>query len=372
MKKFLSILLSCTFVFGMATGCKSKETSKKRKPSKKTTATKADDDDDDIVEEPTEKSTTTTEATTSTFVFGIDPSETKDLTYQTWNDPYGYTSIQAPANWEVSYVIGDLISFAVVAKDTTCPDRMLVFQLLATPFVRSQEAKDFYSMNYTDPSQNPYVMNPILTTGTTEGFFSECGEYVGIRNFGKICDLDKNNVIFNTIIEGTCQMESGNYVKGLFGGAVWDFGYVEAFGCDVGWYNVSDLLMMTCPEEDFTEWIPVMTAMLDSLTFSDAFKQERNREWQQILQTSQYLTEIADQMGDMLMDSWYYSQETQDILSQRQSDATLGRDRVVDTFTGDIYYAPPGFADHFPSGQYETLGENDPRYRQPVTGTIYY
>lgn len=376
MKRLLSIMLSCVFILGILCSCsKTEETTKKKsKKTKKTEAIETDIDDDptEDTESPSTPSETTTEATTTAPQVKIVPSETSSLNFVRQTDGYGYVSMEAPDDWEVTFYVNDLISYAIVARDKNCPDRTFIFQLLATPFLRSQAAKDFYSMNYLDPSQNPYLINPILDTPTIEAFFSECGEYVSIRNFAKICDIQDTSGVFHEMMEGTCQMDTGNYVKGIFGGWVWDIGYMEAYGVDCGWYNVSMLMMMTAPEEEFTEWMPILARMLNSVTFSEAFQQDRNRAWQQAIGMSNYLSQLADQMGDMIMDSWYYSQETSDIISQKQSDATLGRERVVDTDTGDIYYAPPGFADSNRDDQYQPLEENDPRYRESVAGTISY
>lgn len=375
MKRLLSITLSCTFIFGLFCACgKSEETTRKKSEKTKRTTVETDIDDDptEDTDAPSTTTETTTEAPTTTPPIKIVPSETSNLNFVRYDDGYGYASMEAPENWEVTFYVNDLISYAIVARDKTCPDRSFVFQLLATPFLRSQAAKDFYKMSYLDPSQNPYVINPILDTPTIEAFFSECGEYVSIRNFAKICDIQDTSGVFHEMMEGTCQMDTGNYVKGMFGGWVWDIGYMEAYGIDCGWYNVSMLLMMTAPEEEFTEWMPVLAYMFNSVTFSEVFQQDRNRVWQQTVGMSNYLSQIADQMGDMIMDSWYYSQETSDIISQMQSDATLGRERVVDTDTNDIYYAPPGFADSDPDDQFQPLEENDPRYREGVAGTISY
>ena len=59
----------------------------------------------------------------------------------------------------------------------------------------------------------------------------------------------------------------------------------------------------------------------------------------QTVTTSQQLSQAADAMQDSIMSSWENRNRSQDIMSQKQSDATLGYERVVDVETGEIYKA---------------------------------
>ena len=45
-------------------------------------------------------------------------------------------------------------------------------------------------------------------------------------------------------------------------------------------------------------------------------------------------------------------------MSQKQSDATLGYERVYDTETGEVYRATNGFTDVYDGKRYETLTED--------------
>ena len=273
--------------------------------------------------------------------------------------------------------MADLITFGVYAYDTTHPDRFLFFQLFASPFLKSKEAHDmwqqYFSGDYTG-GENLFVLHPYLSHPTTEGFFMDCGPgYLSIENFTKVATIDPSNAMFGEVIEGTfTPTNTGKQVTALCAASVIEGAIEYVYGVDCGWYNIADILIMAAPEEDYTNWVPVMSQMLNSMTFSQAFHEDRNREWAQINQTMQYMSNIADQIGDMIMDTWENTNDTYDIISQQRSDATLGRERVVDKETGEIYYAPLGFSDNYVGDRYEPLSENDSRDRDPVVGTIYY
>ncbi len=384
MKRKIAVFICLTLLLNLLCACSSKEestqTSKKKKKTKsQTNITETIESTEDIDTSDSEKPTTTTvetteEPTTSVQQISIEPADTKKINWVEVKDPYGYTSVTVPDTWKVEFIMTDLIGYGLIAQDETCPDRIFIFQLLASPFVKSKESHDFWAKNAGGNymgSSNAFVDHPYLTTPTTEGFFAECGgAYMNLNDFAMITKLEENNPLFGDVIEGTCKSPNGNYVTGVFGGSVWNTMDYWMSGIDCGWYSVSNLLVMAAPEEDYTNWIPVMTQMFNSINFSEQFMQDRNREWAQIIGTSQYLGKMADQMGDMIMDTWNKSSETHDILSQMRSDSTLGRERVVDNETGEIYYAPNGFSDEYYGTRYSALPENDPRYRNPVAGTL--
>jgi hypothetical protein len=389
MKKRIALYICCVMILNLACACSSKteSTTKKTKKTKVSKATTEatdvidDTDDTDVPDDtvaPKKAPKDTTQATTTALAkqVSVQLNDTQQINWVEVKDPYGYTSIKVPDTWQVEFILTDLIGYGLIAHDTTCPDRIFVFKLLASPFLKSKAAHDFWSKNaYGDymGGTNDFVKNPYLTSPTTEGFFTECApDYLTMPNFSKIAVLEENNAIFGDLLEGTCTSPNGNPITGVFGGSVWNTIDYPMNGIDCGWYSVSNVLVMAAPEEDYTNWIPVMTEMFNSIYFSEQFMQDRNREWAQIIGTSQYLSKMADQMGDMIMDTWNKSMETYDILSQMRSDSTLGRERVVDNETGEIYYAPNGFSGEYDGTRYSPLSENDPRYRDPVVGTLTY
>ena len=70
------------------------------------------------------------------------------------------------------------------------------------------------------------------------------------------------------------------------------------------------------------------------------------------------------------MSSWEKRTNSHDIIRQRESDATLGYDRVVDTQTGKIYRVDTGLMDGYSGSRYEILESGSSLYNEPVDGYI--
>ena len=83
------------------------------------------------------------------------------------------------------------------------------------------------------------------------------------------------------------------------------------------------------------------------------------------MQISQNFNETMD----AIMSSWESRNRSQDIMSQKQSDATLGYERVYDTETGEIYKATNGFTDAYNGERYQAVTD-DNMYAQPISGYI--
>ena len=69
------------------------------------------------------------------------------------------------------------------------------------------------------------------------------------------------------------------------------------------------------------------------------------------------------------MSSWQQRDKSQDIMSQKQSDATLGYERVYDTDSGKIYKATNGFTDVYTGNRFKPVTD-DNMYAEPVSGYI--
>ena len=93
-----------------------------------------------------------------------------------------------------------------------------------------------------------------------------------------------------------------------------------------------------------------------------------NKEQSTQVATVQANAKIYDEISDMIMDSWNKRNNSYDIISQKQSDATLGYERVYDTETGEVYRAYNGFTDDYSGSRYQAI--TDDMYTSTISGYI--
>jgi hypothetical protein len=164
-------------------------------------------------------------------------------------------------------------------------------------------------------------------------------------------------------------MNNGRDYEGIFTSSLVD---TPMYYQQMDWDLAAGTTCIMLPVEQFTDWLGVMLQIYASLSFTDAYYTDRNIVWEQTFQTSNYIMYNANQTSDMIMDSWENSNRSSDITSQEYSDATLGRERVYDTETGDVYYADNGWSDSYSGTRYEPVESGSDYYLQPVVGTISY
>jgi hypothetical protein len=268
-------------------------------------------------------------------------------------------------------------------------DYFFFFGLKFEGYMKSKKARNWQKKWY--PS-TMFAKLPAISPQNTEGFFkvwNEAADYSNkaemksnyfnhINDFKVIENLGKNN-IGGDIVRATFTNDKGELNQGLFTATVKSAGtyYVKenpmsfslnAPQVDVWPLNVYNIIYMSAPDADFVNWQPVLDNCLATIEFSEKFISGFNKEEDSVLKTVQANQKIYDQISDMIMDSWEKRSASYDIISQKQSDATLGYDRVYDTTTGDIYKADLDFMDHDWNGKYERV--TDDMYTKPTSGYI--
>ncbi|MBQ5973881.1 MAG: hypothetical protein IJL69_06725 [Oscillospiraceae bacterium] len=329
--------------------------------------------------ESTTTEATTTEATTTAQQLKITPTESSQVRMTAYSDPAGYFTMEIPQGWTVKTGLRpsrefDLISFAIEVTDPRNPDRMLYFNLNCVAGLQSQEAHDWYVRYYGAGDQ--FAQMPVISPLSTAGLFEGMKTLYGYDAFSVLDTMP--GAFGGDVLAATCtSAATGRTLEGLFAATVtaneylvqrdmFDFfsGYV-----DVGLVTVYDVVMETAPQEEFLDWQPILDRCLGSIRFTEAFHTQRQEQWRRVMGTAQYLSRAADEMRTMLMDSWSYRSTTYDVISQKQSDATLGYERVYDTETGEYYKAELGFGDWYGGTRYQTV-DTDEAYLAPVTGYI--
>ena len=315
----------------------------------------------------------------------ITKSETSLVEYEKYDN--GLISLDIPKGWTVEVAPLDYIHYSFKLYNPNNKKIMLLFGMKLEGYNKSEAAKNWEKKYY--PS-NMFAKTPVINPQTTEAFYKVWNEtanylntydvkyeYLPLMNEFTIIENLGSNVIGGDILRATYKDDNSNLIQGLFTATVKDVGsyYVNSnvmnfnsSKIDVFPLNVYNIILMTAPDEEFNNWQGILDKSLSSLEFSETFVNGFNKEEASILATIQANQKVYDQISDMIMDSWEKRNNSYDIISQKQSDATLGYERVYDTDTGEIYKAYNGFTDGYSGSKYKSI--TDDMYTAPISGYI--
>ena len=127
-------------------------------------------------------------------------------------------------------------------------------------------------------------------------------------------------------------------------------------------------MFITAPKDELINWESVLNKMSSSLQFTDTFVNQFYSQEDAVMKNFQNVRNICNQMTDSIMSSWESRNASYDIMSQKQSDATLGYERVYNTETGDVYKAYNGFTDDYDGKKYQSI--TDDMYTKSIKGYI--
>ena len=305
--------------------------------------------------------------------------ETKSLKYVEYNN--GLVKLKVPEGWKVD-VIGDYIHYTVKAYDPNNPTYQFFFNLKTEGYNKSEAAKAWQKKFYPNEI---FAKNPVISTKDTEGFykiFNELGPlnntstftFPTITDFTVVEKLGKG-LVGGDVLRATFKDKDGNDAEGLFSAYVYDVGphyvsedFLSAKQVDIQYLSVYDTMFITAPKDEFINWEEPLSIIASSLEFTDKFLSGFNSEQDAVMKNFQNVRNICNQITDGIMDSWEKRNASFDIMSQKQSDATLGYERVYDTKTGEVYKAYNGFTDDYDGKRYKTI--TDDMYTKGISGYI--
>ena len=312
-------------------------------------------------------------------------SENKKIEYEDYDN--GLVSLKIPKGWKVDVAPTDYIHYSFKVYNPNNPNYMFLFGLKQEGFLKSELARSTYQKLYPDAMFSKLAP---IDPQTTEAFYKVWNENVKLSNETELKQeyfpyLNEFTVIDNLgattlggdILRATFKDNNGNLMQGLFTSTVMSTGsyYIntDMFNLfsekvDVWPLNVYNIIFMTAPEEDFINYESILDYCISTITFSDKFMNGFNTEESNLVSTIKANQQVYDEISDMIMDSWEKRNNSYDIISQKQSDATLGYERVYDTETGDIYKAYNGFTDDYHGDRYQSI--TDDMYTSSISGYI--
>ena len=316
----------------------------------------------------------------------IKENETKNIEYETFDN--GLVKLQIPKGWQVTVAPGvDYIHYNFKVYDPNDDNYIFFYALKFEGYMKSEKARNWQKKYY--PS-TMFAKLPAIDPQNSEGFYkvwniavdysnkeeTKTKYFNHMNNFEVIEKLGKD-AIGGEILRAKYTNDDGKLQQGLFTATVVDVGSymvnenpMNLFSkkIDVFPLNIYNIMYMSTPDEDFVNWQPILDKCLGSIEFSETFMKGFNNEETTVAKTIQANAKIYNEISDMIMDSWEKRNASYDIISQKQSDATLGYERVYDTETGDVYKAYNGFTDDYSGDRYKPI--TDDMYTSTISGYI--
>ena len=154
----------------------------------------------------------------------------------------------------------------------------------------------------------------------------------------------------------------------MFSASVVNFGDNYMNDIDTTYYMIYNIMSITSEKDKFIDYKDLLLESINSIEFTDAYVKKTiddgNTQTKQALELNRQI----QQAFDSYMSAWENRSKTYDIMSQKQSDATLGYERVYDTDTGEIYKAYNGFTDDYDGQKYKSISEE--MYTEKTSGYI--
>ena len=306
----------------------------------------------------------------------IVPTDAGQVQYEKFDN--GLISFEMPKGWKTQIPSVGYVHYNFKVFDPQNPDRMFFFFLKLEGFTKSEEARAIYQKFYPDsmfarlPAINPLSSEAYFKVWNISADYSntvelktkylpEMNDFTVIENFGA-------SPFGGDILRASFTSEDGKPMQGLFTTNLADAGSYYMYGVDCAPLITYHTVLMSAPEAEFCEWQSVLDHCLATLQFSDAFVSGFMQEEGSVISTIRANQKIYDSISDGIMDSWNRRNASYDIISQKQSDATLGYERVYDVETGDVYRAYNGFTDDYKGERYKPVTDN--MYTETISGYI--
>lgn len=298
-------------------------------------------------------------------------SAANEVSYEEFDNDF--FSMEIPEGWQVVvHPDCDLIHYTFEVYNPNDPDYLLYFGMKSEGFLSSEKERAWYASLYP---KSPYAIYPAIDPQNTEGYFrafTEAAMINGLRNgdfispfmndFYVIDELG-SSVVGGDIVRGGFANAEGEAVEGIFTAAPKKVSlyYVDAV-------NVYNIIFFTAPATELINWMNVLNHCVGTIRFSDAFVEAYYAQERAFVQGSMSIANICAETSAIIAEGWQNRQTTYDIISQKQSDATLGYERVYDTESGEIYRAYNGFSAEYSDAGFQIV--NEKMYLEPITGYI--
>lgn len=301
-------------------------------------------------------------------------------------------SMKKPKNWVIESA-GTGMYYAIRVYDPNETTNQIFLMLKVQPLLKSAAAKSFwqdYSRLNGNSSQYKVFANAVvLEQPTTENFytsFNDIADYLTsieptlsnmkfptFSNFKKVEEFAsvasmKNYALDSKVLRGTFTSEKGKEGEGLFLASIVNFGNQYQNGVDFLYYMAYDIMSITAINNEFINYKDILLESINSIEFSNSYVKQTIDDGNSQTKQALALNASVQKSFDSYMNAWESRNKSYDIMSQKQSDATLGYERVYDTETNEVYKAYNGFTDDYKGERYKSI--SDEMYTEKVYGYI--
>lgn len=284
----------------------------------------------------------------------------------------GFFTIDIPDGWEV-VTAGSCATFSFIVRDPHNPIRRLFYFGEAGPVYLNENQRqiDYQYMNmYGFPVQ--WINTPSVQPLTAENFFKQfylLAQVPLVQSFISGMPALNNFQVISTVSAKTSLMDADAKViralfsefnslgEGMFYTAAAPLlpydGVSPSAGIGYGFCCTG----ISSYKKDFKDWENILLKSLRSLRLDDNYiancRQMQDKMWSSISE----INKIWDDISDMIQKSWEYRNKVQDIAAEKWSDAMLGKERLYDPDTREVY--------EFENGFYDEYNINRGKYKNP-------
>ena len=301
-------------------------------------------------------------------------------------------SMKKPKGWTVE-TGGTGIFYTIRVYDPQNTNNQVYLMLKIQPLLKSESAKSTWQ-NYSQLSGNStqykvFADAVVLSNPTVENFYSSFNQissylnsveptlstfkFPTFSNFTEIEESDSNAsmksvALDSKVLRATFTNENSKSGEGLFMASIVNFGSQYQGTVDMSYYMIYDIMSITTSKDQFINYKDTLLNSINSIEFTDSYVKQTIDDGNAQTKNALELNAQMQKAYDSYFEAWENRQKTYDIMSQKQSDATLGYERVYDTDTGDIYKAYNGFTDDYQGNRYKSI--TDDMYTEKTSGYI--
>jgi len=303
--------------------------------------------------EPAGESKETQSETTLCSMSIGDVAKKELLQLDPWTD--GAVSINLPSGWNV-YTGGECATKSILARDPLSELKQVFYFSEAGPVYTTQERKTWdYNYMQMGGSGVSWFESPLVNPLTAENylvnfgslaltsFFQQAFPQVPIMTNIKIISSEKiadkpTHTTDVKLIRAEFQ-QNNKLGEGYF--------YIVTADIGMGWGYGMMFIGITAPKGLLDLITPSLKKSLDSYTISQGYIntciQAQNKAAAGALEAGKILSETSD----TIMDVWENKLESEQRMSEKYSDITLGNSRLYNSDTDEVYEVTPEFYDYY-------------------------